>query len=234
MKKPVIGVIPLWDDEKNSVWMLPAYLEGLQEAGALPVVFPIDATEDDMQQLYELCDGFLFTGGHDIDPKYYGQEMTELCGAPCVRRDTLEAGIFQRAFAGKKPMLGICRGSQAFNVFLGGTLYQDLPSQKPDVLAHRMTPPYNQVIHTVKLMENGLMHRLLQKDELGVNSFHHQGICDLAPALRAEAVSADGLIEAVSCPEHPFLLAVQWHPEYLQRDDSHPGILFRAFVDSCK
>jgi len=162
MKKPVIGVIPLWDDEKNSVWMLPAYLEGLQEAGALPVVFPIDATEDDMQQLYELCDGFLFTGGHDIDPKYYGQEMTELCGAPCVRRDTLEAGIFRLAFAGKKPMLGICRGSQVFNVFLGGTLYQDLPSQKPDVLPHRMTPPYNQVIHTVKLAEGGLMHRLLQ------------------------------------------------------------------------
>lgn len=233
MKKPIIGVIPLWDNEKNSIWMLPDYLDELRAAGAVPVIFPLDADEAEARQLYDLCDGLLFTGGHDAHPSLYGQEVKPTCGEICLRRDDLEGKLFRLAYAGRKPMLGICRGSQMFNIFLGGTLYQDLPTEHPGDVPHRMTAPYDRAIHTVRVTEGSPLHHITGCSEIGVNSFHHQGICVLAPALQADAVAPDGLIEAVSCPDHPFLLAVQWHPEYLK---SHPSgaAMFRAFVDSCK
>ena len=233
MKKPVIGVIPLWDDRLSSIWMLPDYLDGLRAAGALPVVLPLDAEEADIQQLYGLCDGILFTGGHDVDPKLYGQAATDACGTLCRRRDFLEAGLFRLAFAGGKPILGICRGAQLINVLLGGTLYQDLPTEHPSDVTHRMGKPYDQPCHTVALTEGGCLQSLLGKQTLGVNSLHHQAICQLAPALRAEAWSPDGLVVAVSCPDHPFLLGVQWHPEFLFRVDADAAAIFKTFVEHC-
>ena len=233
MEKPVIGVVPLWDDEKNSIWMLPDYLNSLRAAGAVPVIFPLDADESDIQQLYALCDGLLFTGGHDADPALYGQEKSSTCGTICASRDKLEAGLFRLGFADHKPMLGICRGCQMFNVFLGGTLYQDLPSELPSDIFHRMTAPYDRAIHTVTLAEGGRLQKITGCESLGVNSFHHQGICNVAPALQAEAYAPDGLVESVSCSQHPFLLGVQWHPEYLKSSPSSAA-LFQAFVKSCQ
>ena len=233
MKKPVIGVVPLWDDEKNSIWMLPNYLDGLLAAGAAPVIFPLGADENDIQQLYDLCDGLLFTGGHDADPALYGQEKRSTCGTICDRRDKLEASLFRLGFADQKPMLGICRGFQMFNILLGGTLYQDLPSEHPSDIFHRMAAPYDRAIHTVTLTKGGLLQKIIGCESLGVNSLHHQGVCDLAPALQAEAYASDGLVESVSCLQHPFLLGVQWHPEYLKSSPSSAA-LFQAFVKSCQ
>ena len=233
MKKPIIGVTPLWDDEKNSIWMLPDYLDGLREAGAVPVIFSLDMEESDIRQMYAYCDGLLFTGGHDSDPALYGQEMKPTCGDLCLRRDTLESSLFRLGFAGRKPMLGICRGAQLFNILLGGTLYQDLPTEHPSEVPHRMTAPYDRAVHPVSVVEGSMLQQITGCSEIGVNSFHHQGIRELAPAQQAEAFAPDGIVEALSCPDHPFLLAVQWHPEYLQ---SHPSsrAMFRAFVESCK
>nr|WP_276795979.1 gamma-glutamyl-gamma-aminobutyrate hydrolase family protein [Ruminococcus champanellensis] len=132
-----------------------------------------------------------------------------------------------------KPILGICRGIQLFNVLLGGTLYQDLDSEHPSSVEHHMLPPYNRTVHRVTL-EPGILSSLIREWEFGVNSYHHQAICRLAPVLHTEAVSQDGLIEGVSCPDMRFLLAVQWHPELIYREDPRNFAIVKAFADAVR
>ncbi len=231
MGKPIIGVIPLWDDEKRSLWMLPEYFEGICAAGGLPVMLPLNAGEGDLDSLYGLCDGLLFTGGHDVNPELYGQRPLAQCGTLCPARDRLEEHLFHRAFTDNKPVFGICRGIQLINVLLGGTLYQDLPAEHPSPIDHHMTPPYDRVCHTVRL--DGPLSQLLGKHELGVNSYHHQAVRDVAPHLTPIAWSPDGLVEAAYCSKKKFLWAVQWHPEFSYRIDPSGLSLFHAFVRSC-
>ena len=229
MKKPVIGVLPLFDTEKNSIWMLPAYLQGIRTAGALPVILPLNSVED-AAQMAALCDGLLFTGGHDVDPALYGEKKFELCAELCPARDRLEQALLDYAIEQNKPVLGICRGLQLINAALGGTLWQDLAAQRPQTRNHRMDRPYDRAEHPVQI--SGPLAALYGTDCIGVNSCHHQGIKTLAPTLRPMAVAEDGLIEAAYAPEQSFLWAVQWHPEFFNPKIG-PGVaIFRAFVEA--
>ena len=132
--------------------MLPGYLEGLEEAGAIPIILPLAADGADIAQLADLCDGFLFTGGQDVAPQLYGEAMKPTCGELCPARDTLERELLNRALEQDKPILGICRGLQILNVTLGGTLYQDLPTEHPPEISHSMKPPYDRAAHTVRIL----------------------------------------------------------------------------------
>ena len=145
MVKPLIGVVPLWDEDKDSLWMLPGYMEGISRAGGLPLMLPLSAEEETLRQLSGLCGGFLFTGGHDVFPGLYNEEVSALCGQLCASRDRMEGLLFSiAALEQDKPVLGICRGIQLFNVLLGGTLYQDLAAQfNPEAGLHRQKPPYD-------------------------------------------------------------------------------------------
>ena len=230
MNKPIIGVTPLWDEEKNSYWMLPGYLEGLEEAGAIPIILPLAADGADIAQLADLCDGFLFTGGQDVAPQLYGEAMKPTCGELCPARDTLEQELLNRALEQDKPILGICRGLQILNVTLGGTLYQDLPTEHPSEIEHSMKPPYDQAAHTVRILPDTPLAALLQKQELGVNSCHHQAIRSLAPSLVEMARSTDDLIEAMYLPGKTFVWGVQWHPELSFRTDEDSRKMFMALV----
>ena len=234
MKKSIIGVSPLWDEEKNSYWMLPGYLEGLEEAGAIPVILPLTEDRADIAQLVDLCDGFLFTGGQDVAPQLYGEALKPTCGELCPARDTLEKELLRQALERDKPILGICRGIQLLNACLGGTLYQDLPTEHPSEVAHTMTPPYDRVIHTVHPLPDAPLAALLGKTELGVNSYHHQAIKDPAPDLVEMARSTDDLIEAVYLPGKTFVWAVQWHPELSFRTDDDNRKIFEAFVGAIR
>ena len=230
MKKPIIGVTLLWDEEKNSYWMLPGYLEGLEEAGAIPIILPLAADGADIAQLADLCDGFLFTGGQDVAPQLYGEAMKPTCGELCPARDTLEQELLNRALEQDNPILGICRGLQILNVTLGGTLYQDLPTEHPSEIEHSMKPPYDQAAHTVRILPDTPLAALLQKQELGVNSCHHQAIRSLAPSLVEMARSTDDLIEAMYLPGKTFVWGVQWHPELSFRTDEDSRKMFMALV----
>ena len=230
-KSPIIGVTPLWDAERKSVWMLPEYLEGVKAAGDVPVVLPIEMSEADADRIVETCDGFLFTGGQDVAPELYGTKDTTGTIVPSPERDKLETLLLEKALQADKPILGICRGLQFINAFLGGTLWQDLPSQHPSDIVHRQGKPYDVPTHKVSL--TGDLRTLLGKDTLEVNTLHHQAIKDLGKDLIPMAESPDGLIEAVKMVGKRFVCAVQWHPEYMFKTDGDSLRVFSWFVGQC-
>ena len=232
-KRPVIGVVPLYDIQRDSLWMIPGYLDGIAAAGGIPVVLPLTEDEQALGQLANDVDGFLMTGGQDVSPALYGEERLDSCGETLPVRDGMESRLFQLCLERDVPVLGICRGIQLMNVLLGGTLYQDLPSQRPTQTEHHMSPPYDRPVHQVEICKGTPLFDLIQTERMDVNSYHHQAVRDKAPALQTMAVSEDGLIEAVCLPERPFVWAVQWHPELSWRTDEKSRRIFEAFVGRC-
>ena len=120
MKRPVIGLLPPVDIQRESYWMLPGYMDGVAEAGGLPIMLPFTDEEGQIDQLMALCDGFLFTGGQDVEPSLFGEEKDETCGECCRPRDVMEAKLLHAALRHDKPIFGICRGIQFINAMLGG------------------------------------------------------------------------------------------------------------------
>jgi len=234
MKQPMIGLTPLWDAKKGDIRMDPAYPHALEEAGAVPVILSLTDSETVLKQFANTFDGFLFAGGPDMHPNYYGQEKADYCGEICEMRDKLEAYMFREAVINQnKPALGICRGIQVINIMLGGSLYQDIPTQLPGTIKHSYGPPYDTPIHNVSIVPESPLFKLVGKECLGVNSCHHQGISTLAKGLEVMAKSDDGLIEAVYMPNHPFVWAVQWHPECSIKEEISKKI-FSLFVEGVK
>lgn len=224
--------MPLWDEKRDSLWMLPGYLDGLGQAGGIPVIFPFTSDEEELDRLMSLCDGFLFTGGDDVSPDIYGEEpMTDLLEC-CRKRDDMELIVLRKAVESDKPVLGICRGLQFINAALGGTLYQDLPTQRPSDVEHHQTGDYDVPTHDVALVPDSPLCRYLGKTDMRVNTYHHQGIKDLADGLSVMGTAPDGLTEAFYRPASRFLWAVQWHPEFMFRTDADSREIFRAFVES--
>lgn len=226
--------MPLIDYDRNSIWMIPGYLNGLKNAGAMPIVLPIIKTKCEVDAVMDMCDGFLFTGGQDVDPAIYGEKKIALCGESSPERDTMEKLILDEAIKRDKPILGICRGIQFINAALGGTLWQDLPSQLSSELTHCQRPPYDVPVHDVEIRKSSPLYELLQKDVINVNSYHHQGVCTLSPELKCMAVSPDGLTEAVYAPKQSFLWAIQWHPELSFEKDENSKSIFKEFVRNCQ
>lgn len=232
--KPIVGVMPLWDDEKESLWMLPGYLEGIQQSGGIPIIFPFTNKKTELEQLIGLCDGFLFTGGHDVSPELYQEDRLNDLVSDCRKRDDMESFVLKQAIVQDKPILGICRGIQFINAALGGTLYQDIPLQHPTETEHHQHAPYDIPAHKVTIIKDSPLHELLLTETLAVNSYHHQAIKEIAGCLIAMAISEDGLVEAVYKPDQKFLWAVQWHPEFSYKTDSNSVKILTCFIDSMK
>ncbi len=234
MQKPVIGVTPLFDRARDSYWMLPGYFQALEQAGAVPVMLPLTNDAAALSRAVEALDGFLMTGGPDVDPAYYGAEELPSVNEICPERDAMEMTLLRLLWETDKPVFGICRGLQMMNVQRGGTLIQDIPTEHPSDVEHRMKAPYDRVVHTVTVLKDSPLYRLFGTDSAGVNSSHHQAIKVLAPGLLPMAVAPDGLIEAICAPEKRFYWAVQWHPERLWVKDEMSRRLFAAFVNAAR
>ncbi len=233
MPKKIIGVVPLWDDEKESIWMLPGYMDGIQDAGAIPVILPMTDNAEDLKEAFALVNGLLMTGGHDVSPAMYNAERSPFCGEPCDTRDRMEKLLYEMAVEADKPVLGICRGIQIINVLQGGTLYQDIPAEYHTATEHHMMPPYTDTAHKVRICRPSALYDLLQTETLGVNSYHHQAVRTLGKGLDVMAVSEDGLVEAVSRKGSRFVWGIQWHPEFSFRVDEASRKIFKAFADAC-
>ncbi len=231
--KPVIGLTALFDEEKDSIWMLPGYMEGIRLAGGLPVILPIQCDDGDIDHFIHLCDGILFTGGQDVSPTVYGEQCLSECGIPCYERDETERRLLEKAMSLDMPVFGICRGLQFFNAALGGTLYQDIPTQFANAFEHYQPKPYDKPSHTVLLLPGTPLAKLMEREKLQVNSCHHQGVKVLAPGLLPMAIAEDGLVEALYAPHKSFVHAVQWHPEFMLKEDEPSLRLFQAFITAC-
>jgi putative glutamine amidotransferase len=234
MVQPLIGItthrsatslgVPLFSTAQ-------AYVEAIARAGGAPVLLPLGLDKATLFTLTSRLDGILFSGGGDIQPELYGSQSHPKVNEVDHDRDRVELWLVQRVLQRKLPFLGICRGLQVINVGLGGSLYEDILDQHPSAQQHQFSPghPRNHLAHTVQVQAGSRLATILGAESFQVNSLHHQGVRKLAPALQANAFAPDGILEGLEIPDHPFGMAVQWHPEWL-RDDPVMQRIFRAFI----
>lgn len=189
------------------------YVTAVEDAGATAVLLSPAHDIASIEALVDRADGLVLTGGDDVDPARYGQTPHPKTGAPNRARDEAEFAALELALKREMPVLAICRGMQVLNVALGGTLVQDLSSQRPGPIVHEQTAPIGQRWHAAEVLDGSGLHQIFGTSELFINSFHHQGVDRLAPPLRAAVWAEDGLVEGVEGKEFPWVYGVQWHPE---------------------
>lgn len=236
MPVPIIG-LTAWRSVNRygnpAISVSESYVRSVIDAGGIPVVIPLGLSHQDFKEIAARLDGFLFTGGGDIHPRFYHAEQNPLISDINEQRDQEEVQIFEEAVKEGKPFLGICRGIQLINVAAGGSLYADIGTQLPGALRHDCHKGHSRdyLAHTVAVADNSRLVKILGDTEIKVNSLHHQAVKDLAPVFKPVAYSTDGLVEAIEMQDYPFGLGVQWHPEELQRHTSM-RLLFRSLVDA--
>lgn len=194
------------------------------------MIIPVGLSQSAMARLLNHLDGVLLIGGPDVEPARYGEAQRPECGPIHTERDESEVLLVAETLARNLPILAICRGIQVLNVALGGTLYQDLPSDSPRSSIGHRSQERQALAHTVRLEPDSAVCAVLGGDEVAVNTMHHQAVKDLAPALQAVGWAPDGTVEAVEMPGAQFVIGVQWHPEELVGVTEHARRLFTAFV----
>lgn len=206
------------------------YPEFVEKAGGVPVLLPNFDSAPYLDALTSRLDGLILTGGQDVDPRRYGQEATSgLDTLP--ERDAFELGLLARFIGTGKPIFGICRGMQLFNVYLGGTLHQDIGDAGISEREHSSVVSRDYSLrHKVHLTPGSRIAEIMGRTEATVNSYHHQVVNRVARGLDVTALSEDGLIEGLESATHPFLLGVQWHPEKMAGENEEEMDLFHALV----
>ena len=203
----------------------------VMRAGAVVVMIPTVEQTDELgpwdvrtSDYVSLLDGLVLQGGADIDPRIYGDDPTDVLGPTDAIRDRFELELLHAFADAGKPVLGVCRGMQLINVAYGGSLYQDLEHAKVVEIGHRKLDLYDEYTHEIELVKDGWFSTIYEGAiKARVNSIHHQGIKRLGEGLSIEALSTDGIIEAIRRPDMPFVVGVQWHPEF--HDARFPGLL---------
>ena len=242
--KPLIGVTPYFrndvggESSRREGFISPEayvsyvyYTRKVELAGGVPIIIPYFYDKASVRLLAEKLDGVLFTGGEDIDPKYYG-EAPAGSNAAVPERDAQELELFGAFYALRRPILCICRGVQLMNVFFHGSLIQDIASEGPGYLEHSQSSEGGfATVHGVSV-ERGTRLASLVGESVRVNSMHHQAVRRAGEGLIVAARAEDGIAEGLECPDYPFMLGVQWHPERLNQEP-HLNI-FTAFVESAR
>lgn len=208
-----------------------AYVRSVLAAGGIPIILPPAIGAASAAWVLPAIDGLLLSGGEDIAPSLYGQEPHAALGEVDAERDMFELALFAMARQRGLPILGICRGFQLINVGLGGTLWQDLPSERPGTVNHDAKGARDARAHEVRIEPGSAVAQALGTTRLDVNSFHHQGVRELAPSLTASGWSGDGLVEAFEQVDEGWIVAAQWHPEEMYGDPAAADLgLFRTLV----
>lgn len=230
---PVIAITAKTEELRNRLQTtIPnTYARVIEEAGGVSVIIPISAKKENISQIARFADGFLFSGGDDIHPRYYGEEpLADMVISPDERTE-FETALLREVMQLRKPVLGVCLGAQLINIVLEGSLYQDIPSQVPNPLNHRDQ-------HYITVVEGTRLYKMFSNTALGtelnsvpVFSTHHQSIKSPGKGLIVSALSSDGVVEAIELPDYPFLIGVQWHPER-EPESEYTRLLFKSFIEA--
>ena len=227
-EEPVVIGISYMDAEEMGE-DLQAYVDVVEQAGAIAQVLPLVATEEEAEDAVDDIDALIVTGGEDINPAHYGQQPAETLEGVNEARDTSDLLVLAEALDEDMPILLTCRGHQMLNVLQGGTLYQDLPTMYDSDIAHRDPAEYDFTYHDITIEEGSLLAGIVGDTTLNVNSWHHQGIDKLGEGLKVTATTADGLIEAMEMPGKTFVVSVQFHPEWIVLE--HDGAQLEFFTE---
>jgi putative glutamine amidotransferase len=243
MVKPIIGITPDYNPGNRedmggtepTYFLRARYLQAIQDAGGIPIVLPLVRGLTKQEFLLHRLDGLLVTGsGSDLAPELYGERQRHPFRRMSEERAQLELGLSKLAFRHGLPTLGICGGMQSMNVALGGTLIQDIPSQMATKIQHRPSKSATKTAHLIRIEPNSLLRRIAKMPSIQVNSSHHQSVKSVPASFQVSAVAPDGVIEAIEASTHPFWLGVQWHPEYLYRQNVVQKRVFSALIKAAR
>ena len=233
MKRALIGItVDIEDDRFLST--PAAYMTAVERAGGVPLILPFCEDEETIKHYVELCDGFLFSGGNDIDPARYGEERSQNCGELALLRDDLEFRLLDEIMKTNKPILAICRGMQFINVAFGGTLIQDIHTEISTDISHRQIEPKFDFSHSVNVIEGTPLYDMVGCGRIPANSFHHQAVKRMAEGFELMAVADDGIAEAMYFKGERYIRAYQWHPERLFEIDGNARVIFSDFIKMCR
>lgn len=223
MKRPVIGITVDTHTKPDQYESPCGYATSVERAGGLPVLLPYRADLSLVPQYLDLCDGIILAGGNDIDPAVYGMGPAHPKAKPLdTRRFQFEMALLTEIEKRKKPVLGICLGSQMMNVHRGGTLHQYLPDvPRGNPQRHWKLEDGQFSRHDVRVVEGSKLAAIVGTSDLTANSSHQQAIAKLGKGLRVSAQADDGVIEAIEDPAYRLWLGVQWHPEKLHEETDH-------------
>ncbi len=237
MSRKIVGILGSTSqataDSGPKQYLNRAYVWAIENAGGIPVILPVTREPDVIAHYLGVVDGLLLSGGVDVAPACFGEEPHPKLGSVDDDRDTTELPLIRDALAQDMPVFAICRGIQSLNIALGGTLYQDIPSQAPSAIHHQQSDvgiPRNTTSHSVRIVPDSRLRSIVGVEEMQTNSFHHQSLKQVADGLVVTAVAPDGIIEAAESPAHRYVVAVQFHPEETAPNDLHSRQLFEAFI----
>lgn len=218
-----------WPTRYDFDYLGKAYHYAIEKSGGLPVgLFNTDDRQI-IENYLDVVDGMVFTGGPDINSKYYNQRPHPKSSKPAALRDNFEINLIKKAVEMKLPIFCICRGHQLLNIALGGTLYQDLKLLPQEAITHAGPRFVTDAEHYVKIKPGSLLYSILKKRRIMCNSSHHQVINKPGAGLTATAWAPDNVIEALELDNYPFLISIQWHPERIFQKP-HSELLFKAFM----
>ncbi|MCU0542566.1 MAG: gamma-glutamyl-gamma-aminobutyrate hydrolase family protein [Oscillatoriaceae cyanobacterium Prado104] len=230
MKKfPIVGITTYSRSQAGEYSLNGAYTDAVQKAGGIPILLP--PNQLDPASIFDIVDGLIFSGGGDINPEIYGGCIEETVYAIDPERDNFELSLAKLALKSDIPILGICRGMQMLNVASGGELIIHVPEVYGTAVNHRKENPTSPIEHTIKIDPNSRLAKIMGTTSTTIVSWHHQSVKNIVPSWQISAWAPDSLVEAMEYENHPWMVAVQWHPE--MSPNSIPNFqIFRAFVQA--
>jgi putative glutamine amidotransferase len=236
IRAPLIGLPARIDEGGDREYVIRDYSEAVRASGAVPIIIPLLEDPGVFRPLLTILDGILLTGANsDVDPAKYGAARHEKCGPVQELHDRMDFFLIENAMKQKLPILAICFGTQSLNVFLGGTLIQDVPAETRTPVRHRVPESDGKQSHAIRVEAGSLLEQLSGAPEAQVNSTHHQAIDVPGRGLRVLARCTDGVVESVGLlDDEQWILGVQWHPEKSFSYDKFSRNIFNAFVAECR